>query len=166
MGADSGFEAVDVPLLSVDGRRVSSTSIREALDVGDLEWPERALGRKFVLEGIVVAGAGRGTGLGYPTANLEIHPKLLLPAEGVYAGKARVRDGEFAAAVNIGTNPTFGGEPLHVEAFLLDFEAELRGQPMEVELWVRLRDEARFDSPEELAKQIDRDVEQTRAVVG
>jgi riboflavin kinase/FMN adenylyltransferase len=91
---------------------------------------------------------------------------MLLPAEGVYAGRARVEAGEFGAAINIGTNPTFGAEPLHVEAFLLDFEGELRGQSMEVELWARLRDEAKFDSSEDLARQIDRDVEQTRALLG
>jgi riboflavin kinase/FMN adenylyltransferase len=165
MGRKNGFEPVDVPLLSVDGRRVSSTSIREALDVGDLEWPERALGRKFVLDGRVVPGAGRGAGLGFPTANLEIPPKMLLPAEGVYAGMGRTQEGEFPAAINVGTNPTFGGEELHVEAFLLDFDGDLRGQPISLELWARLRDEATFDSPDALSRQIEQDVKRTRELV-
>jgi riboflavin kinase/FMN adenylyltransferase len=165
-GLKHGFESAGLPLLSVDGRRVSSTSIREALEVGDLEWPERALGRKFVLDGTVVPGAGRGAGLGFPTANLEIPPKMLLPAEGVYAGRAQTPEGTFVAAINVGTNPTFGGEPLHVEAFLLDFDGELRGQAMALEIWARLRDEARFDSPEALARRIDQDVKLTRELLG
>ena len=165
LGRAHGFEARGMPLMSEGGRRFSSTSIREALDEGDLEWPTRALGRRFVLDGRVVPGAGRGAGLGFPTANLEIPPKMQLPGEGVYAGTALTPEGRFAAAINVGTNPTFGGEPLHVEAFLLDFRGALGGHTVGLEFWERLRDEVRFDSPQELASQIARDVERTRALV-
>jgi riboflavin kinase / FMN adenylyltransferase len=164
-GRTRGFTAEGVALLSTDGRRYSSTSIREALEIGDLTWPQQALGRRFVLDGRVVRGAGRGAGLGFPTANLEIPHKLLLPAEGVYAGKALTTRGEFLAAINVGTNPTFGQEPLHAEAFLLDFDGDLLGQDAALEFWTRLRDEARFESGEDLSAQIARDVERTRELI-
>jgi riboflavin kinase/FMN adenylyltransferase len=165
LGAAWGFTTEGVALLKLDGRPVSSSSVREALAAGDLDWPTLGLGRRYVVDGVVTSGAGRGAGLGVPTANLDVPPRMLLPAEGVYAGKAQTERGTFVAAVNVGTNPTFGGEPLHAEAFLLDFEGELRGQPIALEFWARLRDETRFDSPEDLVRQIRQDVERTRALV-
>lgn len=166
LGQAHGFSVEGLGLSSIDGRPVSSSSIREALAAGDLEWPRTALGRRYVVDGVVTSGAGRGAGLGFPTANLAVPPVTLLPAEGVYAGRAWVRGLVLVAAVNVGTNPTFGGEPLHVEAFLLDFDGDVRSCPIAVEFWSRLRDEVRFDSPEALARQIAEDVERTRALVG
>ena len=166
LGAAHGFSVQDIPLLELDGRAVSSSSIREALIAGNLEWPTLALGRRYAVDGRVTAGAGRGKGMGFPTANLEVPPRMLLPAEGVYAGKAHVGGRSFVAAVNVGTNPTFGGQPLHVEAFLLDFDQDIRGRDLTVEFWERLRDEVRFDSPEDLVRQIHDDVERTRSLVG
>jgi riboflavin kinase/FMN adenylyltransferase len=166
LGAAQGFSVEDVPLLELEGRPVSSSSIREALSAGDLEWPTLALGRRYAVDGRVTPGAGRGRRMGFPTANLEVSPRILLPAEGVYAGKAHVGRRAFVAAVNVGTNPTFGGEPLHVEAFLLDFDQDIQGRELTVEFWERLRDEVRFDSPEDLVRQIHDDVERTRALVG
>jgi riboflavin kinase / FMN adenylyltransferase len=164
-GPKYGFDVEGVSLMELDGRVVSSSSIREALAAGDLAWPELALGRRYVVDGRVVKGAGRGAGLGFPTANLETWPRLLLPGEGVYAGKAYVGERGFVAAINVGSNPTFGEEPFHVEAFLLDFDDDLVGEEIAVEFWARLRDEERFDSAEELARQIDEDVERTRELV-
>jgi riboflavin kinase/FMN adenylyltransferase len=165
VGPSHGFTTERVELIHLGGRRVSSSSIREALSVGDLDWPERALGRRFVLDGTVVRGAGRGTSLGWPTANLRTLPRLLLPGSGIYAGRARVPAGEWVAAISVGTNPTFGVEPLHVESYLLDFEGDLLGQPMGIEFWVRLRHEERFRTPEELAEVIADDVRRTRELV-
>jgi riboflavin kinase/FMN adenylyltransferase len=167
LGPAHGFGAEGVSLLTIEGRRVSSTSIREALAEGDLAWPETALGRWYVVDGHVVRGAGRGADLGWPTANLEIGPRMLMPKDGVYAGLARLpADGsEYVAAINIGTNPTFGAEPLHLEAYLLDFEGDILGDPLSVEFRVRLRDEAAFDSPEALSEQIAKDVRRTRELV-
>jgi riboflavin kinase/FMN adenylyltransferase len=164
LGAGCGFSVEGVALLKIDGRAVSSSSIRDALAAGDLEWPTLALGRRFVVDGVVVAGAGRGAELGYPTANLDVSSRMRLPAEGVYAGRAFVGDDVHLAAVNIGTNPTFGREPLHVEAYLLDFNGDVRGQPVAVEFWHRLRDERRFESSRALAAQIAADVERTRTL--
>jgi riboflavin kinase / FMN adenylyltransferase len=165
LGGTHGFSVEAVSVLKIDGRPVSSSSIREALSSGDLEWPTTALGRRFVLDGTVTTGAGRGRGLGFPTANLDVPPRMLLPGEGVYGGKAYLDQGSFTAAINVGTNPTFGGEPLHAEAFLLDFEGDLIGRPVALEFWERLRDETRFDSAEDLVRQIKDDVERTRALV-
>jgi riboflavin kinase/FMN adenylyltransferase len=167
LGAAHGFEVEGVALLSLGGRVVSSSSVREALLAGDLSWPREALGRRFVLDGRVVPGKGRGAAvLGFPTANLETHPRLLVPGAGIYAGRAFVRGESHVAAVSVGTNPTFGGEPLHVEAHLLDFEGDVLGEPMAVEFWARLRDELRFDSVEDLVRQMKEDVERARALVG
>ena len=168
VGAPLGMTADEVELFTIDGRVVSSSSIRGSLADGDLTWPTVALGRRFAVDGGVVSGAGRGKGLGYPTANLRTWPRLLLPGQGIYAGVAELFDGSrYAAAIDVGTNPTFGVEPLHVEAFLLDFpEEELRGQRLSVEFWERLRDEVRFDSVDELVGAIADDVERTREIVG
>lgn len=164
-GPAHGFTAERVDLLELDGRRVSSSSVREALAAGDLDWPLWATGRRFVLDGTVVSGAGRGHGLGFPTANLRTWPRLLLPGRGIYAGRVTTGDVERVAAIDVGTNPTFGSEPLHAEAYLLDFEGDLVGRPMSVEFWARLRDEVRFETPEELSAAIADDVRRTREIV-
>lgn len=166
LGEPYGLSAEGVELVDLGGRTVSSSSVREALAAGDLDWPLQALGRRFTLDGEVVSGHGRGKGLGYPTANLRIWPRLLLPGQGIYAGVAKHPGGSHLAAIDVGTNPTFGTEPLHVEAFLLDFEeGSLHGADMAVELWSRLRDEVKYDSVEALVAAIAEDVERTRALV-
>jgi riboflavin kinase/FMN adenylyltransferase len=164
-GPALGFTTERVELLEVDGRRVSSSSIRDALSRADLEWPRLALGRRFVLDGTVVTGAGRGQGLGFPTANLRTGPRLLLPGRGIYAGRAVVGAESYVAAISVGTNPTFGTEPLHVEAYLLDFDGDLGGSRIAVEFWAYLRDEERFDTPERLSAAIAEDVRRTRDLV-
>jgi riboflavin kinase/FMN adenylyltransferase len=148
-----GFRVV-VPSL-VDG--VSSTAIRSALADGDVVGAAGMLGRPFELDGVVVAGHQRGGTLGYPTANLLLEPDLAVPRYGIYAGEARGH----RAAVSIGTNPHYGGTERRIEPYLLDFEGDLYGQRLVVELWERLRDEAVFQSEEELVAQIARDVEAT-----
>jgi riboflavin kinase / FMN adenylyltransferase len=165
LGAARGFSVETRNLRELDGRPVSSSSIREALSAGELAWPERALGRRYAVEGRVVTGAGRGVGLGYPTANLETEPRLLLPGNGIYAGAASFGSRNQVAAISVGTNPQFGSEPLHVEAYLLDFDGDLRGRELRVEFWERLRDEAKFGSVDELRRAIADDVERTRGIV-
>ncbi|TMK86172.1 MAG: bifunctional riboflavin kinase/FAD synthetase [Actinobacteria bacterium] len=165
LGEGHGFSVEGVGLLKIDGRPVSSSSIRAALAEGDLDWPTQGLGRRFAVDGTVVKGAGRGREMGFPTANLSVPPGMLLPAQGVYAGKALLEDGSFLAAINVGTNPTFGGEPLRVEAFLLEFDRDIQGEPIAIEFWDRLRDEVPFASAEELARQIGEDVDRTRELL-
>jgi len=167
VGEPLGTTADEVGLFAIDGRVVSSSSIREALAASDLGWPRTALGRRYAVDGEVVSGAGRGKGLGYPTANLRTWPRVLLPGQGIYAGVAELEDGgRYVAAIDVGTNPTFGTEPLHVEAFLLDFpDDELRGDTLTVEFWERLRDEVKFDSVDDLVAAIADDVERTRLAI-
>ena len=166
LAAPYGMTVGTVPLFDLDGRPVSSSSIRDALATGDLDWPTRALDRRFVLDGEVVTGHGRGRDLGFPTANLRTWPRLLLPGQGIYAGVAEHRGRRYRAAIDVGTNPTFGVEPLHVEAFLLDYDGgSLPGEPLAIEFWARLRDEVRYDSVDELIEAMDVDVARTRELV-
>ena len=138
---------------------VSSTAIRGLLREGDVAGAARMLGRTAEVEGTVVSGDARGGTLGYPTANLRVEPGLLVPAFGIYAGWAAGH----RAAVSIGTNPHYGGHERRVEAFLLDFDGDLYGERLVVELWKRLRGEQAFGSEAELVEQIGRDVEAARA---
>jgi riboflavin kinase/FMN adenylyltransferase len=138
---------------------ISSTAIRELVGAGDVEGAARLLGRPAEVEGTVVSGDARGGTLGYPTANLRVDPDLLVPAYGIYAGWAAGH----RAAVSIGTNPHYGGSERRVEAFLLDFEGDLYGERLIVELWRHLRKERAFANEDELVAQITRDVEATRA---
>src|SRR5205814_9740198 len=138
---------------------ISSTAIRELLAAGDVQAASGLLGRPPEVEGTVVSGDARGGTLGYPTANLRVDPDLLVPAYGIYAGWVAGH----RAAVSIGTNPHYGGRERRVEAFLLDFDGDLYGERLIVELWRRLRDEQAFVSEEELVAQIARDVEATQA---
>ena len=166
LAAPFGMTAETVALVELGGRTVSSSSVREALAGGDLDWPVAALDRRFVLDGEVVTGHGRGRDLGFPTANLRTWPRLLLPGQGIYAGVAEHRGERYRAAIDVGTNPTFGVEPLHVEAFLLDYDGgDLPGEPLAIEFWARLRDEVRYDSIDELVVAIDADVARTRELV-
>jgi riboflavin kinase/FMN adenylyltransferase len=138
---------------------VSSTRIRQLVTAGDVRGAAALLGRPVEVDGTVVSGEARGGTLGFPTANLDVRPELLVPQNGIYAGAA----GESRAAVSIGTNPHYGGSERRVEAFLLDFEGDLYGRRLIVELWERLRDEQSFESEQALIDQIARDVERTRA---
>jgi riboflavin kinase/FMN adenylyltransferase len=90
---------------------------------------------------------------------------LLLPGRGIYAGRALVDGGGHVAAISVGTNPTFGVEPLHVEAYLLDFDRDIVGRPISIEFWAYLRDEERFETSDELSEAIGRDVRRTRDLV-
>jgi riboflavin kinase/FMN adenylyltransferase len=139
---------------------VSSTHVRGLLREGDVESAARLLGRPPELEGTVVLGDQRGGTLGYPTANLSVPAELLVPAYGIYAGAALGH----RAAISIGVNPHYGGDERRIEPHLLDFEGDLYGRRLVVELWRRLRDERAFSSEAELVAQITRDVEETRAV--
>jgi riboflavin kinase / FMN adenylyltransferase len=149
-----GFDVRAVPL--VEG--VSSTRIRDLLRAGEVERAARLLGRPAEVEGTVVAGDARGGTLGFPTANLRQEPGLLVPGYGIYAGSA---DGH-RAAISIGTNPHYGGGERRIEAFLLDFDGDLYGEKLRLQLWERLRDERAFDSEAELVAQIGLDVDATR----
>jgi riboflavin kinase / FMN adenylyltransferase len=153
--AELGFDVRPVPI----AEGISSSRIRQLLAAGEIEAAAQLLGRPPEIEGTVVAGDARGGTLGYPTANLAVPGDLLVPAYGIYVGQA----GQNRAAISIGVNPHYGGEERRVEAFLLDFEGDLYGRRLVVELWQRLRDERAFASEQELIDQIGRDVEAVKA---
>jgi riboflavin kinase/FMN adenylyltransferase len=150
-----GFDVRPVPLVE----HVSSSQLRHFLRAGEIERAAALLARPPELDGTVVSGDARGGTLGFPTANLAVDPELLVPAYGIYAGAV----GEHRAAISIGTNPHYGGDERRIEAFLLDFEGDLHGRRLVVELWKRLRDERAFASEQDLIDQIVLDVEETRA---
>jgi riboflavin kinase/FMN adenylyltransferase len=155
--ASLGFDVRPVPL--VEG--VSSTLIRRLLQAGDVERAALLLGRPAEVEGTVVLGDQRGGTLGFPTANLAVPADLLVPAYGIYAGAALGH----RAAISIGVNPHYGGSERRVEPYVLDFDGDLYGRRLVIELWRRLRDERAFASEDELIAQIARDVEETRAAI-
>ena len=146
-----GLDVQIVP--QVEG--VSSSRVRELLRAGDVVGAAALLGRPPEVEGVVVAGDQRGGTLGFPTANIAVDPGLLVPANGIYAGSALGH----RAAASIGVNPHYGGSERRIEAFLLDYEGDLYGQNLRLELWQRLRDERAFGSEDELVRQIAADVE-------
>jgi len=149
-----GFDVRVVPTVA----GVSSTQIRALLREGDVVEAAKLLGRPAEIEGTVVLGSQRGGTLGFPTANLSVPTDVLVPAYGIYAGTALGH----RAAISIGVNPHYGGDERRIEPHLLDFEGDLYGRRLVVELWRRLRDERAFDSEDELVAQIARDVDATR----
>ncbi len=166
LAADGRFETRVVPLLEVDGEVVSSSHIRGLVLGGALEYAGRLLGEPFSVSGEVVHGDARGRTLGYPTANLLPREGFVVPGHGVYACRARTADGAVhAAATNVGVRPMFvTGRGELIEAFLIDFDADIYDQTLRVDFLRRLRGERRFDSVEALVEQMGRDVEEARAI--
>lgn len=155
---DAGFDLIDFPQIEVDGMRVSSTLVREALAVGNFNQAYRYLNRPYSVSGKVVHGAKRGRKLGYPTAN--VHMRHERPAfTGVYAVKLDGRSG----VANLGVRPTIAGIPkLMLEVYIFDFNGDLYDQHVHVEFFHKIRDEAKFDGLDALKKQIALDVESAK----
>ena len=164
IGAEQGFEVIAVPLMedAAAGSRISSTRIREALSAGRMEEVAALLGRPYAIRGPVLHGERRGHALGFPTLNVGVSPDRALPPHGVYVTRALVEDRVCGAVTNIGTRPTFDGQATTVETHLLDFEGDLYGHVVTIELLHRLRGEQKFDGVEALTAQIARDVQETR----
>jgi riboflavin kinase/FMN adenylyltransferase len=141
----------------VDGEIVSSSRVRKLISDGRVDLARRMLTQPYRIRGMVTHGAGRGARIGFPTANVDAIDTLL-PALGVYAGRAKVRGKSFTAAINVGPNPTFGEHALKVEVHLLDFAGSLYGEPVEVDFRGRIRDVRPFGGVDELKAQLVRDV--------
>ncbi|HEX6458996.1 MAG TPA: bifunctional riboflavin kinase/FAD synthetase [Thermoleophilaceae bacterium] len=155
------FETRVVPLVEVRGETVSSSHIRGLVAAGEVKEAAEFLGGPFLFQGEVVHGDKRGRQLGFPTANLVPGSELAVPGHGVYAAWAHGHP----AAVNVGVRPTFvTGRGLLIEAYLLDFDADLYGQELRVAFVERLRGEKRFESVDELVRQMERDVQQAREI--
>ena len=159
LGIELGFAVHGLAAVSLDGKTVSSTRIREAILSGNLDAASQMLGRAYSLSGIVVTGDGLGRELGFPTANIDTSG-LALPPHGVYAVHAEAGGKSFRAVLNIGNRPTLQNPnpQLRVEAHLLDFDADLYGQELEIVFVEQLRDERKFASLSELRHQIARDI--------
>jgi riboflavin kinase / FMN adenylyltransferase len=164
--SDPRFETRVAPLLEVDGEVVSSTHVRGLVVSGNLEQGNRFLGSPFQLRGTVVHGDERGRELGFPTANLIPAEGYVTPGHGVYACRATTADGRtYPAATNVGVRPMFvTGRGELIEAYLLDFDADIYGTDLRVAFLKRLRGEKRFESVDALVEQMGRDVEEARAV--
>ena len=166
LGQEMGFfvEMIE-PLRAGGGPVVRSTIIREAVAVGDVVLAAELLGREYSLTGTVVRGHGQGSGLGFATANLLVPDGVIVPRDGIYAAWAWVAGERHMAATSIGFNPTFAGRGHSVEAHLMDFEGDLYGGQVRLDFVRRLRDELKFDTVEGLQKQVDRDIDETRAAL-
>jgi len=166
LGSQLGFEVHLVEPLRVREEPVSSSKIRVLISEGRVEEAAESLGRYPTITRQVILGAGRGKELGFPTANLEVPEKRVIPADGVYAVRVQWGDENHPAVANVGTRPTFGEGKRLVEAHILDFEGDLYGEELRLEFIERLRPERRFASVEELVSQMQLDVSQARKILG
>lgn len=171
LAEERGIEVHVVPPLEIDGKTVSSSRIRKALDAGRIEEARDCLGRPFFLSGLVWRGDGRGRTIGFPTANLKMEYRKA-PKNGVYATRTLWRGTWYQSVTNVGFNPTFvaqaAGEehPLKVETHFLDFDEDIYGEEIRVEFYQFLRDEKKFSGADELVRQIHEDVATARTMLG
>ncbi len=165
LGQDMDFGVTVISPLVVDSEVVSSTAIRNALAEGDMRRVHNLIGRAFSLQGRVITGVGRGVELGFPTANLDVDPQQALPPDGVYATWAYIDANAYQSMTNIGRRPTFDGGERAVEVYILDYHGDLYGQELRVDIIERLRSEERFDTADELKKQVAEDVRRGRAIL-
>jgi len=166
LGSQLGFEVHLVEPLRVRGEPVSSSRIRALISEGRIEEAAESLGRYPAVMGRVIVGARRGKELGFPTANLEVPEKWVIPADGVYAVRVQWGAENHPAVANVGTRPTFGEGKRLAEAHILDFEGDLYGEELRLEFIERLRPERRFASVEELVSQMHLDVSRARKILG
>ena len=166
LGAEMGVSVTVVAPKSIDGEVASSTVIRQALAEGNMEKVTRLLGRPFSLKGTVARGEHRGTGLGFHTVNLKVDTKMALPPDGVYATRAYIEGQEYQAMTNIGLRPTFGdNNERTIESFILNYNQDVYGKAVKIEIIQRLREEKTFASIEELKQQIAEDVKRGSAIL-
>jgi riboflavin kinase/FMN adenylyltransferase len=165
LGKEQDFSVTVVAPLEIAGEVVSSTTIRKAMAEGNMEKVRKLTGRYFSLHGKVVTGAGRGEGLGFPTANLDVNSGQALPPDGVYAGLAHIDGKIYQTMTNVGKDPTFGGTERNVEAYLLDYNGDLYGHEIRVDFVAKLRNEKKFASAEDLKKQLAEDVRRGKEIL-
>lgn len=162
------IQVVTVSPFLLDEEKVSSSAIRRALHSGEVEQVSHWLGRNYSLRGTVIDGEKRGRTIGFPTANLELEDRYVVPAKGVYAIKAHYKDQLIPGVMNLGVKPTFhqdGVKPTF-EVHLLDFNANLYGEQLQVELVAYIRSEQKFPSIDALVAQIQNDTEVARKILG
>ena len=158
-----GFEVEEIPAMDIDAVAVSSTKVRKAIEVGDVERANEFLGYPYTLEGIVAKGDQLGRTIGFPTANLEVsNSSKLLPANGVFAVMVTIDNQLYKGMCNIGVRPTIEGTSSRIEINLFDFDADLYGKPMRVQFLHRMRSEQKFANLNELKSQLSIDSAEAR----
>lgn len=164
LGELYGFSVQETPAFTLDGVAISSTKIRNALAEGNTALAAKYMGTPFVLTGTVIHGNKLGRTIGFPTANLEVHQSLkILPEIGVYAVKVHFKNQVLQGVMNVGKKPTVqSSEQISVEVFIFDFQEEIYGETLTVEIYNRLRGEQRFDSVHSLKEQLSKDAEMAR----
>jgi riboflavin kinase/FMN adenylyltransferase len=165
LSASAGITLDVVPPVEIDGQIVSSSRVRELIRTGQVDQALKLLSAPYRIRGMVTHGAGRGAKIGFPTANLSAIDTLL-PAIGVYAGRAIVGNSTYPAAINLGPSPTFGDAMIRVEVHLIGLAEPLYGQPLEVDFLARLRDIRPFDSPAALVEQLRQDIKRAKSIAG
>jgi riboflavin kinase/FMN adenylyltransferase len=165
LGREMGFTVTVVPPVTVNNEIVSSTAIRKALAEGDMKRVCNLTGHYFSFTGTVVKGEERGRKLGFPTANLDVHPRQALPPFGIYATLAHIDGKTYQSVTSIGIRPTFSEGRRTIEVYILDFAKDIYGKELKVDFIEKLRDEKRFNSSEDLSKQITEDVKQGKAIL-
>jgi riboflavin kinase/FMN adenylyltransferase len=165
-GRKKGFAVSVVEPFYVDDMLVSSTKIRQLVSEGKMLDVRKLLGRYYQIRGMVQMGKKRGGAVvGFPTANLYIDEEDLCPKHGVYVTQVIYSGKCYGGVLNIGYNPTFEGQKLSAETHIFDFDKDIYGHHIKVNLLRHLRDEMKFSGPEELAAQIGRDIERAREVL-
>ncbi len=161
-----GFEVIEIPAQQIRTVSVSSTKIRKAIGLGDMETANAYLGYPYRLSGEIVRGQGLGRKLNFPTVNLDVAEDFkLIPLKGVYAVRTVISGTRVFGMMNIGFRPTVGGSGRTIEVHLLDYRGDLYGSQIQVEVLARLRDEKKFDSVEALSEQLRKDEERTRSIL-
>lgn len=160
------FEVIEIDAKKIDSTAVSSTKIRKAIDDGSIELANTYLGHSFTLEGMVVHGDKRGRELSYPTANIDLqNPHKIVPKQGVYLVKSNLSNRVVYGMMNIGTKPTFDASMPSIEVHFFDWDGDLYGQAVQVELLKWVREERKFGSVEELQAQIQADEQYCRSYI-
>ena len=160
------FEVIEIDAKKIDSTAVSSTKIRKAIDEGNIELANTYLGQPFTLEGMIVHGDKRGRELSYPTANMDLqNPHKIVPKQGVYLVKSNLSNRVVYGMMNIGTKPTFDASMPSIEVHFFDWNGDLYGQAVQVELLKWVREERKFNSVEELQTQIQADEQYCRSSI-
>jgi riboflavin kinase/FMN adenylyltransferase len=165
-GEKHGFKVSSLPLVRVDGEIVSSSRVREFIWEGKIELANKLLGESFHLEGEVIRGEGIAfRELGVPTANLKVCERLIRPRYGVYAGRASIRGKKLSAIIYVGVSPTFSLKEESIEVYLPDFKGDLSGEKIRIDFLRFIREEKKFNTPQELRNQVKKDIEKARVIL-
>ncbi len=154
-----GYKATIVDPIMLDGKVISSTEIKNCIEEGKIDLANQMLGRAFSITGTVKKGKGLGKKIGFPTANVFPHKDQVLPKRGVYSAEVLYDDTIYKSLLNVGINPTFGQEQIHIEAYICDFEEDIYEKELTIYFNRFIRGERKFGSAKELAEQINRDLE-------